>query len=330
MTLVWRTRGPAYHSREDCSGIADGQAEARRQGYPTYNPVRVPLSQVQSNESPPRPCMICWPRERGWNDWLRVMLVTEQHSGASDGSPFELKFLEDVLMRVEHLEPGWVEVQHQVEKLSGGVLRPDFVIDPPGQAPIAIEIDGYRKSAQSSPDDQGKRNRRDAELERLGYRVQHFSNKQVTNEAEWCRRRVGELLAGAGAPVPPRIDPALAERRRQPEPVSVAPSFTPSPPMGSPHAQRRKWWVAGGLAVAAIAVVWGVFASGAGEQPDDGFAPSSGECTDAAPIKGNISESGEKIFHAPGWEFYSRTSAEECFATPADAEAAGYRASERQ
>jgi hypothetical protein len=48
-----------------------------------------------------------------------------------------------------------------------------------------------------------------------------------------------------------------------------------------------------------------------------------GSCPPQAPIKGNA-DSG--IYHRPGQHSYNQTKAEDCFATPADAEAAGYRA----
>jgi len=52
---------------------------------------------------------------------------------------------------------------------------------------------------------------------------------------------------------------------------------------------------------------------------------SGGEC----PVKGNHSSSGEWIYHVPSGAFYDVTDPEECFATPGEAEAAGYRASKR-
>ncbi|WP_029136709.1 sunset domain-containing protein [Nakamurella lactea] len=54
--------------------------------------------------------------------------------------------------------------------------------------------------------------------------------------------------------------------------------------------------------------------------------PSGGSCPAEAPIKGNADS---MIYHVPGGEFYDRTNPEECFATEADAVAAGYRASKR-
>lgn len=53
---------------------------------------------------------------------------------------------------------------------------------------------------------------------------------------------------------------------------------------------------------------------------------SGGECPTSAPIKGNANS---MIYHLPSGAFYSRTKAEECFATEEAAEAAGYRASMR-
>jgi hypothetical protein len=54
------------------------------------------------------------------------------------------------------------------------------------------------------------------------------------------------------------------------------------------------------------------------------------DCPPDFPVKGNDSQSGEFIYHLPGWEYYDRTRPERCFAEPAAAEAAGYRASEVQ
>jgi hypothetical protein len=47
-------------------------------------------------------------------------------------------------------------------------------------------------------------------------------------------------------------------------------------------------------------------------------------CPTGYPIKGN-QNSG--IYHVPGQQFYDRTRPEDCFATEADAQAAGYRRS---
>ncbi len=52
---------------------------------------------------------------------------------------------------------------------------------------------------------------------------------------------------------------------------------------------------------------------------------SEDDCPLNARIKGNASSG---IYHVPGGAYYDETDPEECFATPRDAEAAGYRASE--
>ena len=68
-------------------------------------------------------------------------------------------------------------------------------------------------------------------------------------------------------------------------------------------------------------------ASGATDVPA-GAVPGNGtpDCPATHPIKGNADS---MIYHAPGRATYARTIAEFCFATEADAEAAGYRAPRR-
>lgn len=55
-------------------------------------------------------------------------------------------------------------------------------------------------------------------------------------------------------------------------------------------------------------------------------APSGLNCPATHPLKGNRES---MIYHRPGQAFYDQTRPEACFATPADAEAAGFRASQR-
>ncbi|MDP9372908.1 MAG: hypothetical protein M3Q65_10765 [Chloroflexota bacterium] len=58
--------------------------------------------------------------------------------------------------------------------------------------------------------------------------------------------------------------------------------------------------------------------------------PGGHQCPAGYPIKGNLTtSSGDAIYHVPGGAFYDRTIPEECFATEADARAAGYRRSQR-
>lgn len=61
-----------------------------------------------------------------------------------------------------------------------------------------------------------------------------------------------------------------------------------------------------------------------------GAVPSTGSaCPANAPIKGNINNKGEKIYHRPGQQAYEKTKPEACYATPAAAEADGFRAAKR-
>ena len=58
-----------------------------------------------------------------------------------------------------------------------------------------------------------------------------------------------------------------------------------------------------------------------------GFAPPDGmNCPATHPIKGNRNSG---IYHLPGGGLYEATRPEQCFAQPSDAEAAGYRRSQR-
>ena len=60
-------------------------------------------------------------------------------------------------------------------------------------------------------------------------------------------------------------------------------------------------------------------------KPTQETKTASGSCN----IKGNISSSGEKIYHVPGGDYYDVTKPEQIFCSKAQAQAAGYRASKR-
>ena len=58
------------------------------------------------------------------------------------------------------------------------------------------------------------------------------------------------------------------------------------------------------------------------------------DCPFSYPVKGNragrqVERPVDPIYHVPGRRYYAATDPEECFATAADAEAAGYRAPPR-
>ncbi len=61
----------------------------------------------------------------------------------------------------------------------------------------------------------------------------------------------------------------------------------------------------------------------------EGITKDDADCENPR-IKGNLTTyNGEKIYHVPGGQFYGVTDAEEMFCTEEDAEAAGYRKSQR-
>jgi hypothetical protein len=56
-----------------------------------------------------------------------------------------------------------------------------------------------------------------------------------------------------------------------------------------------------------------------------GVAPSGDSCPADHPVKGNIRSDGSRIYHLPNDPSYARTRPEQCFASAADAAAAGFR-----
>ena len=82
------------------------------------------------------------------------------------------------------------------------------------------------------------------------------------------------------------------------------------------------------VAVAAVPAVEVASAGSPTDVPAGEVRPASEyDCPASHPIKGNRGD--DWIYHAPGTTYFSRTKPEECFATEADARAAGYRAPKR-
>ncbi|MGD6872648.1 thermonuclease family protein [Sutcliffiella horikoshii] len=65
------------------------------------------------------------------------------------------------------------------------------------------------------------------------------------------------------------------------------------------------------------------------EDPDLKAPTEENPVTDNCTVKGNISSSGEKIYHVETGAYYDRTIPEECFNTEQEAQKAGYRKSMR-
>ncbi|MCK5927591.1 MAG: hypothetical protein KAG80_05265 [Nocardioides sp.] len=333
MTTVWRTtHGLKYHSQPDCGGLIDGQAKARSEGKLTHAPQPFTLAGLPNDF---RPCLRCWPDEPGWYEWLPLQLTVEQHSGASDGSQYEVIFFREVLMKSK-IDVAWVTAQERVEREFAAPLRPDFAIRIPNHRPIAIEVDGATKSTKPRPDERGRSLVRDGELENLGWVVQHFSNEQVTNDPAWCRSRLQDVIRKAKLEATPAPDPVVPSHPPPPD-VQTPATATAKAPLSAaqrptshrPSSRLVTAGIALGLA-GALGVVFAVAKPGAdGDLDGSGMvSPTDGQCPESHPIKGNDSD-GELIYHRAGQAFYARTNPEACFATEADAQAAGYRAALR-
>ncbi|MCL2396174.1 MAG: HNH endonuclease family protein [Acidimicrobiaceae bacterium] len=127
--------------------------------------------------------------------------------------------------------------------------------------------------------------------------VKHKYGLWVTSAEHDAMARV--LATCPGQPLPEGWDAPVVPYEGVP--TAPQPTITTPPPVTSPPA-----------------------APGGGGVPP--IAPYT--CPPSAPIKGNIGTNG-RIFHLPGGQYYERTNPEVCFATPADALAAGFRASLR-
>ncbi len=124
---------------------------------------------------------------------------------------------------------------------------------------------------------------------------------------------------------PPATRPPVPTGPVAPTPAEIAATPTraaaPATPAPAPP-----------TATAALAASKPQASSGATSSGSSGagrIAPQGMACPSSHPLKGNHSSSGEWIYHPPGGQFYSRTRPEACFASAADASAAGYRASQR-
>lgn len=323
---VWRTRGVKFHAQPDCEALLSGQEKAASEGKATYPPVLTPLKDIAGEY---QPCQSCWKDEPGWFDgWLKLELRVDHHSGQPDGSDWERVFLTEVLEKMPRLMPSDVTPQDIVERPYGAPLRPDFTIKVPGLRPLAIEIDGDKQRWYPHAASREDSLRRDDELEELGFRVLHFTNTQVTQDTEWCRNKIDRVLNELEAEARTRTAAAFVDTDASATPRQTAGSAGASTPSSK---TTRPWlrWGAVALGVAAVAVLVGVWAGLAGDDAGGGVDPTSdGRCVGDHPVKGNVSDDGDRIYHEAGWQYYERTRAEKCFASGRDAEAAGYRPSQ--
>lgn len=160
-------------------------------------------------------------------------------------------------------------------------------------------------------------NARQQALLEAGWHLIRFSNHEVRTDRDGCRYRLERALphAPSTAPQPTSAPPPSAEHR-----TGVRPSRR------SVRGKAIPLTVAAAVIGAGIVLVLRLASDGdsAPRQAD----PVGDECPADFPVKGNVSESGELIFHEPGWTLYARMVPEQCLADAASASNAGYRASE--
>lgn len=315
MTDVWMTRrGGKYHRVPACQGILDGQAKAASEGFPNHPVERIDLTRAATFV---KPCLICWRETFIQDRWVPKALEAELVGDSS----YELDFLNGVLRRTR-IDPDDLHVQYETNGSSGRRYRIDFAILRDGLPGVAIEIDGFQKDkARNEADEmrQGAAASRQNDLIGAGWVPLRFTNRQVTTSPGQCRAD---------------IEMALAQLRRSdsPTPVISDPALDPSSSSTSvPTRPKGRWlkYVVGALTAAVIITVVVLVANRPDSASDSNSVnPSGSSCPSSHPIKGNVAESGERIYHEPGWRYYDATIPEECFASSEDAEAGGYRASE--
>jgi hypothetical protein len=324
VTQVYIARtGAKYHAREDCRSFSD----AERQHGRRIERRAVPLSGLERE-----PCAVCWPETSTYDSWTQLSHLVERQGD----SIYEAIFVDQVLRRVSGLRPDDVMIQRPAEGRSGKTYRLDFVVETASGERIAVEIDGTDKTLGRTPVEEirrqveGKR----ADLVRAGWRVLNFSNDRVATRSEDC---VAELEAAVVSHVRPRpVAPALAPR--QPDHVREATARGTSARDGSltrssqpPERTIKR----SAVPIIALAVVSTLVVGGGAfwvlsqqESSEGSYTPQGQSCPGDAPVKGNINDAAEKIYHEPGWRYYDATWPEACFSSALDAEDEGYRPSE--
>jgi len=245
-------------------------------------------------------------------------------------SMWEQAFARRVLAQIPHLDCDHVEPQAYVNA-KGATYKVDFLLP---QRKIVIEIDGYAKDGSPlSQVDLERRNRRDSALHTAGFTVVHFSNAQVQSEPTACVEQVaGLLLEVQRRQEAPTIDDRETGSESDTKVLSKAES--------RPTSGRSRWGIWAGIGAllallfVALTIAYLPRGDGTSAQSSDGIGPQegqpiNGECPADFPVKGNINDEDEKIFHVPGQQFYDRVRAERCFATPDAAKSEGFRASMR-
>lgn len=329
---MWTTRGTRFHKTADCPGIKDGQAKAQEEGKLTYAPVARRLAEVPTDHEA---CLRCWDSEPSRPVSRDVETARASLFGIAslpDADPsetlWERKLRDRVLPALRSL--GEIRQQVDVPRRLGAPLRVDFAFYATSGHRFAIEVDGDKNDHDGS-----HRNYRDAELRDLGWEPIHLSNRQVASDPDWSsaeiRRHVERTQKSLALDTRPPTPTTTYAVVREVEPPRTAPSSGRSvQPSNRAEPARSKTALAVGAIVAALvgAVTAGLFLLR--EDDSGGVEPNAtGTCDSAHPVKGNLSFSGDRIYHVPEGEYYEATDPEVCFVDAAAAESAGYRRSQR-
>jgi very-short-patch-repair endonuclease len=319
-TVWFSGGGQKYHANDACPALADGQAKARQEGRGIHEVQRAALSSVGDGREP---CLRCWPETRGWNDWSHL---EHRVIRLGDRQGYELDFLTNVLRKIAALRPADVDAQHEFE-YEGHYGRVDFVIVR-NDIRLAIEVDGRAKSPMGEPVDDKTHvstTRRQNALSEAGWTVLRFANSDVRLNPDLCRAAIERSLSKS-APQDAGIRAAAPPQTRAPGAGASQPEPTPVQMPTSSSSQRGRWpWIVGAAAVVGVAVLVGLALSD-WDSPRSG-SPDGQSCPAGLPVKGNESQSGELIYHEPGWRYYDATWPERCFADGDAAEDEGFRAS---
>lgn len=224
--------GGRWHHREDCEALVKGQQEAADRGLTNHPVRRVPMLQASGRVA----CGWCVrPAERpvsALTDSALKQLRTD--------TEYERLFLDHVLGSLPELWDWTIESQVPVT-VAARTYRVDFSLAS-GPDQIAVEIDGEHKGQNAPSHDEWTR--RQTALVSDGWEVLRFTNRQVRDEQEACRRELAVTVA------------RLRERRRHVATVGVtapalasipAPEATQPSPTSRPHGGRRWTWAIAGL-----------------------------------------------------------------------------------
>ncbi len=322
--------GKRWHSDGDCQALIKGQDDAAGRGLSTHPVRRVPRSLVDGRT----PC--------GWcvMDDQQDDIPTVRLEHLRSDTRWEQVFRDCVLAALPELAP-WTIASQQDVTVAGRTYRPDFTLTK-GALRVLVEIDGADKGPNGPSHDYWTR--RQTALVSDGWEVLRFTNDQVMHDQENCRRVLTSTVARLQERARLAAVPAVPAR---PLPGVLPPAQQAAPqPASHPFPSRRRlpWMLLGAASVVGVGLLLssgahvipapegvqaGARTSGSATPQDDGRNVGFLVCPTSHPIRGNVTQQGQRIYHQPNDRFYSRTRPEVCFATNTAASAAGYRPAAR-